>query len=510
MKQYEMFELTYRHTAPARDEVAVDLRAEFVCGEEKTYVKGFYAGGETYKIRFLPMHQGNYSYKVSGILKDEGTLTAEAGTGHGPVRTRGCHFVCADGTPYAPFGTTVYALAHQEKEITEQTFATLAASPFNKVRLCLFPKHYDFNENEPEYYPFEKDKVGEWDVHRPCYAFWDAFEDKLERLKELGIEADLILLHSYDRWGFALLGLEKYLVYLEYLLRRFAAYPHIWWSLANEYDFVRCLTIADWEKIECFVAENDPYHHLLSNHNCFAFWDFTRENITHASIQTRILTRIADWRRKYNKPVVIDECCYEGNLPQFWGSISGEEMVYRFWQVVATGGYCTHGDTFLDDHDVIWWAKGGQIRGESVPRIAFLKAIVESLPGPIDPAPGFLEFMRDSDHSPEALARIAGTDPRFAAFLEAFHRMKPDEMADFMDKEKTFEGHVGEEAYLTFYDRRTCAEDTLRLPEDKTYDVELIDVWNMTRETIATGVSGDTRVKLPGKEGFAVLARRNG
>ncbi|MCZ2151499.1 MAG: hypothetical protein LC126_27470 [Bryobacterales bacterium] len=41
---------------------------------------------------------------------------------------------------------------------------TLAA-PFNKMRMCIFPKSYAFNENEPVYYPFERD-AGKSDPYR--------------------------------------------------------------------------------------------------------------------------------------------------------------------------------------------------------------------------------------------------------------------------------------------------------------------------------------------------------
>lgn len=68
--------------------------------------------------------------------------------------------------------------------------------------------------------------------------------------------------------------------------------------------------------------------------------------MTHASIQTRALTEIPRYLREYGKPVVIDECCYEGDLPHIWGSISGQEMVRRFWRCYVGGGACTHGETF--------------------------------------------------------------------------------------------------------------------------------------------------------------------
>ena len=159
--------------------------------------------------------------------------------------------------------------------------------------------------------------------------------------------------------------MEENLIYLDYLLRRFAAIPQIWWSMANEYDLVMDRTMEDWYDIESFIVENDPYHHLLSNHNCFGFYDFSRENITHQCVQTILVQKAADWMKEFEKPLCYDECCYEGNLPLTWGNISGWEMANRFWMAVCQGAYATHGEVFLSDDEVLWWAKGGVLKGES-------------------------------------------------------------------------------------------------------------------------------------------------
>ncbi|MDE5891692.1 MAG: DUF5605 domain-containing protein, partial [Acetatifactor sp.] len=66
----------------------------------------------------------------------------------------------------------------------------------------------------------------------------------------------------------------------------------------------------------------------------------------------------------------------------------------------------------------------------------------------------------------------------------------------------------GEDAYLTFYDLRTCAEDVLELPAEHTYRVELIDTWEMKRTTLLDQASGKTHISLPAREGMAVLAVR--
>lgn len=520
MKQYECYELRLNGPEPA-DHARVDVDGSFEMNGTVTAVKGFYAGDGIYIVRYLPTEAGLCRYRVTGMVNAEGEIVCEAAADsvHGLVRAEGTHFRHEDGTYFYPFGTTVYALIHQEDALMAETMESLKAAPFNKIRFCVFPKHYDFNHNEPPFYAFEKKQDGGWDVTRPCFAFWDRLETVLVQLGKMGIQGDLILFHPYDRWGFADMPQADNLIYLAYLLRRLAAFPNVWWSLANEYDLCGAKSVADWEEIETFVAEHDPYHHLLSNHNCFKNWDFTRPNVTHACIQTKALYKVSEWRRQYNKPVVIDECCYEGNIQHVWGSISGREMTNRFWRVVTMGGYCTHGETFLETgaalgsaealrgedvhEEILWWSRGGRLKGESPARIAFLRGIVEELPGPVEPTANWImEILQLPPDEKERRMEQAGT------FVRAMLQMG-DELKEFCASEFTYQGRCGEEAYLTFYDMRTCAKDVLELPETDTYRVELIDTWNMTRTVLSEHASGKTALSLPGREGMAVLAVKN-
>ena len=72
----------------------------------------------------------------------------------------GFHFTYADGTRYRPWGTTAYAWNHQDEPQQEATLDTLAASPFTKLRMCLFPKHFVYNTDEPERFPFPRAAMG--------------------------------------------------------------------------------------------------------------------------------------------------------------------------------------------------------------------------------------------------------------------------------------------------------------------------------------------------------------
>lgn len=113
--------------------------------------------------------------------------------------------------------------------------------------------------------------------------------------------------------------------------------------MANEYDLCWQKDLPDWYEIEAFIHEHDPYGHLLSNHSCVAMYDAGRPYQTHISWQTKQIGRILEMMDKYGKPVVIDECCYEGDLAEDWGSITGIEMTARFWRAYCRGGQQSSG-----------------------------------------------------------------------------------------------------------------------------------------------------------------------
>ena len=68
--------------------------------------------------------------------------------------------------------------------------------------------------------------------------------------------------------------------------------------------------------------------------------------------------------------------------------------------------------------------------------------------------------------------------------------------------------YFDEDAYLWYYGQQTAREQIIKLPPAHRYRVEALDTWNMTRETLQTGVSGRVVLTLPGREDMAVLAVR--
>lgn len=509
MRQYELFEVKLQAPEPQSSRVDVNLKGIFEVNGNRTEVKGFYAGNGTWVVRFCPEEVGNCRYQISGTdgagekIGLSGSVDVEpAAPGrHGMVRPAGTHFQYADGTCFYPFGTTVYALSHQEDVLVERTFETLGKGTFNKVRMCVFPKHYDYNHNEPPCFAFEK-RDEAWDIEKPNPLFWARLENHILRLDQMGIQCDLILFHPYDCWGFSRLSREEALIYLDYVARRLSAFPNVWWSLANEYDLME-YGMEEWEAFAKFLHENDPYGHLLSNHQIVRPWDFSNPYTTHICLQTSALDHVSAEIKKFGKPLIIDECCYEGNVPFGWGNISGFELVNRIWTVCMQGGYCTHGETFLNEEEILWWSKGGTLIGESPSRIRFLRELLESLPGPLT--------FSGRDYTEEAFEGLRANIPeeqRKIPFVRLLMKVSWDEAKGMLDSDREFAGNCGDEAYMKYYGRHCTCRGKLELPEENRYDVEVIDAWEMTRKTLLYNVSGEIEVELPGKEGIAVLARK--
>jgi len=145
MLQYQTFELVFQGEEPSGSWTEVDLKGTFVCQGIQKEVDGFYAGDGKYMVRYLPQETGIVHWKVTGLFNGEGEeecVSCDDGIHHGLVKPDGTALRFEDGTLCRPFGTTVYAMMHQPEELIRQTVETMLASPFDKIRTCVFPKHY--------------------------------------------------------------------------------------------------------------------------------------------------------------------------------------------------------------------------------------------------------------------------------------------------------------------------------------------------------------------------------
>jgi hypothetical protein len=407
IEKWGVFEAAFPGPGDGNPFVEVALDVDFFQSARKVTVPGFYDGEGVYRVRFMPDNEGEWSYRVRSTaaslegLKGSFRCGPPGAGNHGPVRVRNRHhFAYADGAPYFPFGTTCYAWTHQPLPMQSQTLDSMRASGFNKLRMAVFPKHYVFNENEPLYDVYERDEDGALDFDRPNAVAFRHFETQVAALGAMGVQADVIIFHPYDRWGYCTMSAEQDERYLRYLVARLGAHRNVWWSLANEYDFlIDAKPVAQWDRFFHIIEENDPARHLKSIHNGEETMNFDHRKpwVDHVCIQNWNVKRTSEWRNEWGKPIVNDELEYEGDISLAWGNITAEELTHRFWLTVTRGGYAGHGECFAHPQDLLWWAKGGVLRGEGWKRVAFLRSIVEEdVVNGLTPAPHEWPWMRVS------------------------------------------------------------------------------------------------------------------
>lgn len=457
VEKWGIFELSLEGPAGGNPFTGIEFGAAFKHGDQVFEPEGFYDGDGIFKVRFMPNVEGLWTYRTKSNREElngkqgQFVCTAASKGNHGPVRIRNqYHFEYADGTPYFPFGTTIYEWPFQSETMQQQTIETLKSSPFNKARFLVIPpwqKYYIEGSRVLDCFPFEGTSKENWDFSRFNPEFFRGIERCIERLRDIGVEADVILFRPYDdgKWGFDRMDAATNDRYLHYAMARLGAYRNVWWSLANENSFVKHLTDADWDHLFQVVQACDPYSHLRSIHNADRIYDYNKPWVTHVSLQYYMAVRYFGTspllRDIYKKPIIHDEINYEGNHTSRWGQLSGEEMTYRFWIAYIGGAYATHGETIQREGNADWISFGGDLRGQSPERIAFLRKIVEA--GPTE-----------------------GLDP-----IDQYY-------------ETNMAGQPGK-YYLIYFGKEPVTEWEFKLPkkgleEGMRFRTEIIDTWNRT------------------------------
>ncbi|MGA2889516.1 MAG: DUF5060 domain-containing protein [Terracidiphilus sp.] len=488
VEQWGLFEVQIKGPSSGNPFVDVKFSARFTQGHRSVEAAGFYDGEGVYKVRFSPDMVGRWSFETTANVKElaghAGTFacTAPKAGNHGPVSTaHRFHFQYADGTPYFPFGTTCYSYGFIGDPLEQQTLDALKQAGFNKVRVCLLPK--PLGQWKPVAMPFERigaalpenskstmenpldeGKSSErFDLTRMNPTYFRHFEQCIQNLMAAGVEADVILFHPYDAWGFKAMGEEADDRYLRYAVARLSAYRNVWWSIANEYDLVKSKSMKDWDRFFRIVEESDPHSRLRSIHHSKVIYDHSKPWCTHASLQEYDFEKSAERLAAWNKPIIYDEIQYEGNIARRWGNLSPQEMTNRFWRAIVNGVYATHGETYMSKDGSPTWSDAGKLHGTSAARVTFLRKVLEG----------------------------TGTTGLVAADAPYYPNA----------------GNPGER-YLYFFDFHCVGEYEFPLPEKSKFKMTLIDPWEMTQTPVAGTFSGKSKIELSGKPYMAVLIEK--
>lgn len=477
VEQWGLFEVSLRGPAAGNPFKEVTLGARFAYEHRTVEVKGFYDGGGVYRIRFMPDTVGRWTYTtVSSVPELNGKTggfdcTPATPGNHGPVITaRKFHFCHADGTPFFPFGTTTYAFLFTTEANASNSLEGMRGK-FNKTRVCVLPKPLGQGS---QILPFPVSgtgadgRGGANDLSRFNPAYFQLLERRILQLQAAGVQADCILFHPYDAWGYKSMPNEVDDFYLRYVVARLSAFRNVWWAIANEYDLVKAKTMSDWDRFFRIVQEEDPYSHLRSIHHSNVIYDNSKPWCTHASLQSYDFEKSAERRLAWGKPIIYDEIQYEGDIERRWGNLSAEEMTRRFWLAVVYGTYASHGEVFLSEetgpnaHESSW-SDAGRLRGQSAPRIAFLHSIVKRITNS-----GLNEF----------------------------------------DNSYYLSAGTANEVYLWYFDYHRPARYEFPLPANVKFTASLIDPYAMTETRLTRTFSGKSRIELPDKPYQAIVFER--
>lgn len=478
VEQWGVFEFRASGPSTGNPFVEKDFSARFTYGHRTVEAAGFYDGDGVYKVRFSPDTVGQWKFETKSETKALDGLSgafdctpAQPGN-RGPVGTaHQFHFQYADGSPYFPFGTTCYSYGFIGAPLETLTLDNLKKAGFNKVRMCLLPK--PLGKLQPVAMPF--DRIGaaanevladdghsreQFDLARFNPAYFQHIEQCIQALLGADIQADVILFHPYDAWGFKSMGREADDRYLRYAVARLSAYRNVWWSIANEYDLVKSKSMADWDRFFRIVQECDPHGRLRSIHHSKVVYDHSKPWCTHASLQEYDFEKSAERRAAWNKPILYDEIQYEGNIARRWGNLSPQEMTWRFWRAIVNGVYATHGETYISTDGNPVWSDAGELHGTSPERITFLRRLLEKT---------------------GTTGLMAAEDPYYLNV-----------------------GNPGS-LYLWYFDYHCVGEYEFPLPNNVSFKVTLVDPWAMTASPLPGVFSGKSKLTLPGKPYMAVL-----
>ena len=394
--RYEILEMSFMHNGTYKNNFFdVSLQATFTSHSgSKWSIKGFYYGGEVWKIRFRPDEPGRWNYTYTMTGKDGfhkeggGTFDCSPSDAEGPVRghpKNPYRWIFSNGKPYFPVGLqdciqgkggqlNDRAIDGEKREdrarqvSPEEYFAIYGQAGFNLFRFSQDNCSYPLYDNLDHYREAECLVTDELLLlarkHglRVMFGFFGFHGNRsgenrpvgfLRRIvqKVLGSQEEAIINHGNDK----IVAKERR--FIDYCVARWGVYVDFW-ELLNERkasdewtalmaDYVRSIDpdrrpiSTSWEKPHLSAIDINAPH-----------W---YESESEFKSDLRVQEQAAQWK-KAGKPVIVGE---QGNTGMNWDPLSGLRMRIRTWTAL-----------FQEISFIFWntiWSKAGMFEGRYTP-----------------------------------------------------------------------------------------------------------------------------------------------
>jgi hypothetical protein len=327
----------------------------------------FWAGGQTWRIRYSPGVAGRYTYRTvssdssnSDLHGQRGILEVSPYRGdnpllkHGPLRVASDqrHFEHTDGTHFLWLGDTWWmGLCHRLRwpEDFQKLAADRASKGFTVVQIVagLYPDMPPFDPrgaNEAGF-PWEENYA------RINPHYFDMADLRIRELVDRGLAPCIV-----GCWGYFMIfmGLRKIKQHWRNIVARWGAYP-VFWCLAGEGTMPYYLSknkeedAADqkrgWTELARYVRSIDPYRHPITIHPSStardtvedpSVLDFDMLQTGHGdrtSYPNTINKVTGELQRAPRMPVLAGEVCYEGILDENRQEVSR----FVYWACMLSG-----------------------------------------------------------------------------------------------------------------------------------------------------------------------------
>jgi hypothetical protein len=329
-------------------------------------VPAFWAGEQTWRVRYAPPGPGYYSYRTVSSdpnnpdLQQTGSLQVAAYQGsnplykHGPVRVASDHrhFEHEDGEPFFWLGDTWW-MGLCSRLRWPDDFQTLAADRIRKgftviqIIAGLYP-------DMPPFDPRGANEAGfPWtpDYSRINPQYFDMADVRIQYLADHGLVPCIV-----GCWGYflPLMGVPKLKQHWRNIVARWGAYPVIWclagegampYYLSKSKEQDAALQKKGWTEIGRYVRSIDPAHHPITIHPTQnardnvddpSVLDFDMLQTGHSgrkSIPSTVNQVTGEVERTPPMPVLVGEVCYEGIMGQSWQDVER----FMFWASILSG-----------------------------------------------------------------------------------------------------------------------------------------------------------------------------
>ncbi|MCH9004559.1 MAG: DUF5060 domain-containing protein [Proteobacteria bacterium] len=260
----------------------LEVDATFTHNESSTLITlpGYYAGGNVWKVAFMPTRTGQWTYSTSSIDVDldnvSGNVSVEASARLGMLKADPNNpnkWKYSDGPYVVPIGVFVQIMVDTATTAEFTAMADFLKS--NNIQLI----NFRLSENDLAF-----SDVATLQMNLPL---WDRLEERMNILaaRDIGIT---MMIYTDDSgspsFGPGPESAEEQLLF-RYMVARLASYPLVSFNTGIDLTEYRSQAWADW--YGQYVRSLDPYAHPISSRHCCGTGNILMSGQSYNSVGTR-------------------------------------------------------------------------------------------------------------------------------------------------------------------------------------------------------------------------------